>query len=88
MEGFAALGITLVLLLLLCRGKHAEKLYPLYLVIYGGTRFVLNFLRETRPFVLAVPAGHLWSLVSILIGLLWLYASGKMKKDGSVSKDI
>ena len=53
--------------------KWRGKIYPWYLVIYGSTRFILNFFRaDIEPLLLGLPAGNLWSLLSIFIGILWL----------------
>lgn len=53
--------------------KYRGKVYAWYMVMYGATRFVLNFFRvDNDPLLLGLPAGHLWSLLSIFIGVLWL----------------
>ena len=68
-----ALIIMTVLMVMAFTGKWRGKIYPWYLVIYGATRFVLNFLREdTSPLLLCLPAGNLWSLLAIFVGILWL----------------
>ena len=71
-ELLASLVILAVLFRLMGREKWRGKLYPCYLLIYGGTRFVLNTLRDTEPFVWLLPAGHFWSLIAMAIGALWL----------------
>lgn len=68
-----ALAIMVVLMALAFLKKYKGKLYAWYLVIYGGTRFILNFLRaDTTPLLLGLPVGNLWSLLSIFIGIMWL----------------
>ena len=53
--------------------KHTGKLYGYYLILYGSTRFVLNWFRYgLTPFVWILPAGNFWSLVAIVFGLGWL----------------
>ena len=66
--------------------------YPLYMLTYGFTRFLLNSLRYVAPdeYILGIAQGQFWSLVSMAIGGVWLavlYAdkvkaafSGKSKK--------
>lgn len=67
-----ALVLTGVLLGAIRRGKWKGKVYALYLILYGASRFLLNLLRETDTFLLGLPAGNFWSIVSILAGLTWL----------------
>lgn len=65
--------VALMLIALIGKGKWRGKIYPWYLIVYGVTRFILNFLRDDlSPLLLGLPAGNLWSLLSIAIGLLWL----------------
>lgn len=72
-----ALIITGILMLLIKRGKDEGKIYPWYMIIYGGTRFVLNLLRKTEPFVWVLPAGNFWSLIAITIGIIWIIQVNK-----------
>jgi len=68
-----ALLLMVILMAMGFRKKHRGKIYAWYMVIYGATRFILNFFREYNPpLLLGLPAGHLWSLLSIFIGVLWL----------------
>ena len=68
-----ALVIMLILLWMSRKENNRGKLYPLYMIIYGVSRFVLNLFRGgTTPFALGLPAGNVWSLVSIILGVLWL----------------
>ena len=76
-EGFMALLIGMMLLIILYRDMYSNRLYPLYMIAYGASRFVLNFFRKTKPFILFVTYGHLWSILSILIGIAWIYALEK-----------
>lgn len=53
--------------------KKRGKIYPWYLIIYGSTRFILNFFRaDAAPLLLGLSAGSLWSLLAIFIGVLWI----------------
>lgn len=71
-EGANAVIIMAVLLIMLFMGKQKGKLYAWYLVLYGMSRFALNLLRETRPFIWILPAGNFWALISFVIGAVWL----------------
>ena len=79
-EGLAALGLMVVLLLLFRQDKQKGKLYPWYMILYGVTRFLLNLFRETTPFLWILPAGNFWSLVSLSLGLLSLFFIPKCPK--------
>lgn len=53
--------------------KHKHTIYAWYLILYGITRFILNWFRYgVKPFVWILPAGNFWSLIAIAIGILWL----------------
>lgn len=68
-----ALVLMAVLMTMAFFKKTRGKIYPWYLVLYGATRFVLNFFRaDTQPLLLGLPAGNLWSLLAIFLGVLWL----------------
>lgn len=68
-----ALVIMAVLMGLAFVPKLRGKLYPIYLVVYGITRFVLNCFRmEQFPLLAGLTPGCLWSLIAIFIGILWL----------------
>ncbi len=43
--------------------------YPLYMVLYGAFRFIIEWLREEyNPFLGGLHLAHFWSLLSIIIG--------------------
>ena len=72
-ESVNALVIMAVLMKLAFSKKNRGKVYAWYLVIYGVTRFILNWFREdTTPLLIGLPAGNLWSLLAIFVGVLWL----------------
>lgn len=68
-----ALALMIVLLHFIYKGVWRGRIYPMYMLLYGITRFVFNLLRDTTPFLLGLPAGNFWSLISIMIALIWLY---------------
>ena len=55
------------------KNRHAH-LYPWYMILYGFLRFLIQGFRYggTNPWILGLSQGHFWSLVSMLIGILWL----------------
>ena len=77
----AAIILVVVLLILERNPKFKNEIYPLCLIFYGTTRFVLNYFRwEQNDFILGMPAGNLWSLVSIGIGAVWLLVKRRNKR--------
>lgn len=65
--------LMLVLMIMAFLPKFRGKIYPWYLVLYGATRFVLNWFRaESTPIMAGLTPGCLWSLVAIFFGILWL----------------
>ena len=79
-EMVTILLIMLVLMRLEKSPREKGRLYGWYLILYGTTRFALNWFRYgLTPFVWILPAGNFWSLVAIAAGALWL-ALVKSKK--------
>lgn len=68
-----AFVIALVLMFLAYKKPKRGDLYPLYMLIYGITRFVLNLFREAQSdFFLGMSPGNVWSLLAIATGTVWL----------------
>jgi len=78
-EMLTILIIMLVLLHFERDARNRNMLYAYYLILYGATRFALNWFRYgIKPFVWILPAGNFWSIVAIIVGLLWLIAAKKI----------
>lgn len=78
----AANGVILFLILefLIRKRKWSRNIYPIYLILYGITRFGLNWFRDTEAFIAGLPAGNFWSLVAIGTGGIWLSAGTRRRK--------
>lgn len=71
-ELVAALLIMIILLWVIWSKKKTGRIYGLYLMTYGISRFGLNFFREDQtPFLLGLPVGNIWSLVAVFVGAVW-----------------
>lgn len=71
-EMCVAIVLVIALLILERQPKFNKYLYPICLISYGTVRGVLNLFRyEQAEFFFGLPAGNLWSIVSILIGVTW-----------------
>lgn len=69
---FALVGI--VLLVLSKKPKYRGKIFPWFLILYGSTRFVLDFFRDiSASYALGLSAGSFWSLCAIIVGVMWLH---------------
>lgn len=68
-----ALLVFLILMVLAWNKNNRGKIFAWYMIIYGASRFVLNFFRaETESYAFGLPAGNFWSVVAIVTGILWL----------------
>ena len=77
-EMAVAIVIFIVLMRWVKKGLHKGELYTWYLLLYGSTRFVLNFLRaEWQEWTGRIPMGTIWSVCAVLIGLAALFISKK-----------
>lgn len=83
-----ALVLMVILLRLIRKGTWQGRIYPIYMLLYGITRFILNLLRDTEPFLLGLPAGNFWSLVAIVIALIWLRLAHPQKGVAESEKEI
>lgn len=75
-------GAAIMIALIWMHKKDREtQLYPWYMILYGICRAVLQCFRYggTEPWVLGLSQGHLWSLVSMAIGTVWLVLSRTQK---------
>ena len=73
--------LAVVLLIAFYKFKKRGQVFPLFLILYGVTRFVLNSFRgELVTYALGLPAGHCWSLISIIIGTIWLVVAYQKNK--------
>lgn len=65
--------------LLQCEKKYGYgengKIYPIMLVIYGGIRFLLEFLKRGERVLFGVSELGFQALFMILIGTIWLLAA-------------
>ena len=65
--------LMLILMIFAFIPRFRGKLYPWYLMLYGVTRFVLNWFRaENTPVIAGMTFGCVWSLIAIFFGILWI----------------
>ena len=69
-EMIAFIIISMILFFMSNKPNFRGKLFPWFLILYGGSRFFLDFMRETVPsYLFGLSAGSFWSLCSFLIGI-------------------
>lgn len=82
-EELCLIGIVIFLMILEKKGTAYGFLWPLYVTWYGITRYIGDLFRgvpsEREPFFLGLPAGQLWSIVVIIVGLFELSLMFKRK---------
>ena len=71
-ECLFAFILMIVMLAIIKKGDQRNLVCAWWLVIYGAGRFILNLLRETTPWIGPLPAGNVWSLLAIIIGIIVL----------------
>lgn len=63
----------IILLIILYRKNrsvsHQGEIWPIYMVSYGAFRFVLEWMREEKAILGFFHYGHIWAVLSIVIGL-------------------
>ena len=78
-EMIASLAVMYVLLWMECRNRRTH-LYAWYLLLYGATRFVLNWFRYgTKPWIWILPNSIVWAILSMVIGIIWLAVASKRR---------
>ena len=60
--------------------KERKDLYPIMMVIYGIGRLNLNTFRIYKPVFSFMAWGHVWSIISIIIGIIWLFLIKRKKQ--------
>lgn len=55
-------------------------LYPIFMVSYGVIRFVIEFFRVRDVLLWGMSQAHFLSLLSIAIGIIWIYFKTKKQK--------
>ena len=78
-ELIVAYVLVWLLLVISHKTEQREKVYPWYLILYGASRFILNFFREewAKYDGGIPPLGTVWSVCAVIIGILWIVIYNK-----------
>lgn len=61
------------------KGKTHGQVYPLYMILYGILRFAMEFFREEYTTNVGVlHLAHVWAIVSVVAGSIWLLKVNKI----------
>lgn len=73
-QSIASLAIFAVTLYLAKRKNYKVdlKLYPQMLIMYGGARFLLDFLSDNEKLFWGISELALWGLLCVVCGAVWL----------------
>lgn len=66
-----------------CKQKYSGKIYPYYMVSYGAFRFITEFFRESEMTYGWFHISHIWSLLSVAIGVTAICLINKKKNEGN-----
>ena len=79
-EMVVSIAIMAALIWMLDKNREAQ-LYPWYMILYGLCRAVLQCFRYggTEPWLLGLSSSHIWCLLSVTIGIVWLVLTRRPK---------
>ena len=61
------------------------RMYPVFLILFGGTRFFLEFLRLNVKVFWGISVLALWALLMVVVGIVWLVR--EKKKDPETAEE-
>ena len=63
------------------KSKYKGKLYPIYMITYGTFRFCIEWFRENDSVVNIFHISHIWSLLSVAIGVAAIIIINKKQNE-------
>lgn len=89
LEAFVAIVIAVILILMLKKNKYdmQGRAMPIMLIMFGSTRFLLEFMRDNTKLFWGISELALWALGCVVIGVVWLivFYVRKSKKQAKLS---
>lgn len=88
LESIVSLGTFLFVLAYQKKVNYAVdgKVYPLFLILFGITRFLLEFLRDNEKLVLGMSSFALHALAMTIVGTVWLMVLDEKEKQSKKRK--
>ncbi|MBQ4333677.1 MAG: prolipoprotein diacylglyceryl transferase [Clostridia bacterium] len=86
LEALVALAIAIYMFLRLKRRDFSPDFrdYPVMLILFGSTRFFLEFLRNNKKILFGCSAICFHMIFMVLVGVVWLVLCNKSEKKKSV----
>lgn len=85
----AEIVFYIILLIILdrkvARKKFDGTVYPIYMLSYGIFRFIVEWFRESSHIFGVIHISHIWSLLSAVIGLVFIIVLSKNNKEGKMN---
>lgn len=78
----AAFSVLMLLLRIEAHGKWQGRLYPLFMLIYGIARLVLDSFEYIPDLWLGLRPGQWYGIVSAIIGTIWLVINKNRSRKG------
>ncbi len=87
-EIIANIAFLCFFILRVLKNKTDGEVYPIYLVYYGVIRFILECFRVEGVIIggNGFHLAHVWSIISVLAGVLWLLFLSEKKKAGKKTR--
>ena len=88
LECIVALIIVRYLLHLAKKENYAGtgKVYALFLITFGSTRFLLEFLRDNEKLLLGISGLALHALFMVIVGTAWMMVLNEKEKQKAIQK--
>ena len=85
-------AIAILVFLLWYEKKHQYcpegKLYPIFLVSWGGARFLLEYLRDNEKIIMGLSRYALHALFMVLVGMVWLFTIEEIQAENKRKSDL
>lgn len=82
LEAAVALAVCIACVMIAKKQDHrvTGRMYPVFLILFGGTRFFLEFLRLNPKRLWGISDLALWALLMVLVGTVWLLRGRNRKR--------
>lgn len=84
LEGIVALIVFFVCVFVAKKEDYrvTGRMYPIFLILFGGTRFFLEFLRLNIKVFWGISFLALWALLMVAVGVVWLVLDVRKEREG------
>ena len=82
---------VIVLIVLYTREKHYRRdalAYPLMLILFGSTRFALEFFRDNEKLFWGISSLAIHAFVMFVVGVIWYFVERHYRKKHPLEKPL